>query len=100
MNDAIATSTQAVANAAPEVLKATTMNTTYILLAAALCVVIGATVCAITQGKVIEKIADSIARQPESAGDLRGSMIIGLAMIESLAIYCLLVSLLLIFMKS
>ena len=100
MNDAIATATQAVANAAPEVLKATTMNTTYILLAAALCVVIGATVCAITQGKVIEKIADSIARQPESAGDLRGSMIIGLAMIESLAIYCLLVSLLLIFMKS
>lgn len=100
MNDAIATATQAVANAAPEVLKATTMNTTYILLAAALCVVLGACICAVTQGKVIEKIADSIARQPESAGDLRGSMIIGLAMIESLAIYCLLVSLLLIFMKS
>ncbi len=100
MNDAIATATQAVANAAPELLKATTINTTYVLIAAALCVVIGASVCAVTQGKVIEKIADSIARQPESAGDLRGSMIIGLAMIESLAIYCLLISLLLIFMKS
>ena len=100
MNDAIATATQAVADAAPEVLKATTMNTTYVLIAAAVCVVLGATICAITQGKVIEKIADSIARQPEVAGDLRGSMIIGLAMIESLAIYCLLVSLLLIFMKS
>ena len=100
MNDAIATATQAVADAAPEVLKATTMNTSFVLIAAAICITIGAAACAIAQGKVIEKVAESIARQPESASDLRGSMIIGLAMIESLAIYCLLISLLLIFMKS
>lgn len=100
MNEAIATATQAIATATPEVLKATTMNTSYVLIAAALCIVLGATVCAIAQGKVIEKVADGIARQPEAANDLRGSMIIGLAMIESLAIYCLLISLLIIFMKS
>ena len=100
MNDAIATATQAVANAAPELLKATTINTTYVLIAAALCVAIGASACAISQGKVIAKVSESIARQPESAGDLRGSMIIGLAMIESLAIYFLLISILLIFMMS
>ena len=100
MNDAIATATQAVANAAPEILTKTPINTTYVLIASAVCIIVGATVCAIVQGRVIEKIADSIARQPESAGDLRGSMIIGLAMVESLAIYCLLIALLLIFMKS
>ncbi len=100
MNDAIATATQAIANATPDIVTKAPINTTYVLIAAALCVAIGASICAIAQGKVIEKVADSIARQPEAANDLRGSMIIGLAMIESLAIYCLLIALLLIFMKS
>lgn len=100
MNEAIATATQAIATATTEVAKAGTTNTTYVLIAAALCIALGATVCAVAQGRVIEKVADSIARQPEAANDLRGSMIIGLAMIESLAIYCLLIALLIIFMKS
>jgi F-type H+-transporting ATPase subunit c len=90
----IATATPEVLNATKEIVKAT--NTPYILMAVAACMIIGASVCAITQGRVIEKIADSIARQPESASDLRGSMIIGLAMIESMAIYCLLIAILLL----
>ena len=100
MNEAIATATQAIATATTEVAKAGTTNTTYVLIAAALCIALGAAACAVAQGRVIEKVAESIARQPEAANDLRGSMIIGLAMIESLAIYCLLIALLIIFMKS
>ena len=100
MNEAIATATQAIATATTEVAKAGTTNTTYVLIAAALCIALGATGCAVAQGRVIEKVAESIARQPEATNDLRGSMIIGLAMIESLAIYCLLIALLIIFMKS
>ena len=92
----IATATPEVLNATTEIVKATTKTTPHILIAVAACMVIGASVCAITQGRVIEKIADSIARQPESASDLRGSMIIGLAMIESMAIFCLLISILLL----
>ena len=100
MNETIATATQAIATATPELLKASTLNTSFVLIAAALCIAIGAAACAIAQGRVIAQVADGIARQPEAANDLRGLMILGLAMIESLAIYCLLISLLLVFMKS
>ena len=104
MNDAIiasftqniATATPEIVNATTEIVKASTKNTPYIIVAVALCMVLGASVCAITQGRVIEKVSDSIARQPEAASDLRGSMIIGLAMVESMAIYCLLIAILLL----
>lgn len=55
--------------------------------------------CAIAQGIAVKAGLESMARQPELAGDLRLSMIIGLAMIESLAIYCLLISLILLFVR-
>jgi F-type H+-transporting ATPase subunit c len=42
---------------------------------------------------------DTMGRQPEIASELRFTMIIGLAMIESLAIYCLLVSLIILLLK-
>lgn len=92
---AVATATTEIASAA-----AITPATALVLLGACLCVAIGAFGCAIAQGKVIAQVADSMARQPESANDLRGTMIIGLAMVESLSIYCLLISLLIIFLKS
>lgn len=69
------------------------------IIAAALCVAIGSGVAAFAQGKVIAQTTDAMARQPELANDLRFTMIIGLAMIESLAIYCLLISLILLFVK-
>jgi ATP synthase F0 subunit c len=40
---------------------------------------------------------EAIARQPEAAGRIQTAMIIALALIESLAIYALLVSLILTF---
>ena len=55
--------------------------------------------CALAQGIAVKSALESMARQPELDGDLRLSMIIGLAMIESLAIYCLLVSLILLFVR-
>ena len=92
----IATATPEVLNATAEIVKATTNSTPYILFAVAACMAIGASTCAIAQGRVIEKVAESIARQPEAASDLRGSMIIGLAMVESMAMYCLLIAILLL----
>lgn len=105
MNDAIlasftqniATATPEIVNATTEIVKASAKNTPYIIVSVAVCMLVGACVCAITQGRVIEKVADSIARQPDSASDLRGSMIIGLAMVESMAIYCLLIAILLLY---
>jgi F-type H+-transporting ATPase subunit c len=69
------------------------------ILAAAFCISIGCGMAAYAMSKVISQTIDSIARQPEIAGELRFVMIIGLAMIESLAIYCLLVALILLFVK-
>jgi len=67
--------------------------------AAAFCMAVGSIFTAVAQGRVISQNCDSMARQPELSGDLRFTMIIGLAMIESLAIYCLLIALALLFLK-
>lgn len=47
------------------------------------------------QGKAAEAAMEAIARQPEAAGDIRGALILSLALIESLVIYVLLAFLLL-----
>ena len=57
----------------------------------------GTTVAALVQGKVIRTAVESMSKQPEAAGDIRSTMIVGLAMVESMAIYCLLIALLFIF---
>ena len=43
------------------------------------------------QGRVAASAAEGIARQPEAAGAIRGTLIISLAFIESLVIYALLI---------
>ncbi len=68
-------------------------------LGAAFSVAVGSGLAAIGQSIVIGKSMDAMARQPEMAKDIKFVMIIGLAMVESLAIYCLLVSLILLFVK-
>ncbi|OQY26985.1 MAG: ATP synthase F0 subunit C [Candidatus Cloacimonetes bacterium 4572_55] len=42
------------------------------------------------QGRAVSTALESIARQPEAAGKIQTAMIIGLALIESLVIYALL----------
>jgi len=50
---------------------------------------------ATVQGRAAVTAMESIARQPEAAGSIRGALIISLALIESLVIYVLLSFLLL-----
>lgn len=47
------------------------------------------------QGRAAAAAAEGIARQPEAAGEIRGALILSLALIESLVIYVLLAFLLL-----
>lgn len=51
----------------------------------------------IGQGKIVVSAIESIARQPEAAGDIRGTMFIGLAMAETSGIYGLLIAILMMF---
>ena len=54
---------------------------------------------ALGQGKAIASAAEAIARNPGAAGEIRGALILGLVLIESLVIYVLLISLILFFLK-
>ncbi len=63
--------------------------------AAAVCV--GAIVPALAEGRAIAATMEAIARQPESQGPLSRTLFVGLAMIETMAIYCLVVALILLF---
>jgi F-type H+-transporting ATPase subunit c len=67
------------------------------VLAASLGVGIAALGCGLGQGIATSKAAEGLARQPEAAGKIQTMLIIGLAFIESLTIYALVVGLILIF---
>ncbi len=47
------------------------------------------------QGRATAAAVESIARQPEATGNIRATLLLGLALIESLVIYCLLMFILL-----
>ena len=54
----LATATPEVLNATTEIVKASTKHTPYLIIAVAACIIVGAAVCAIVQGRVIEKVSD------------------------------------------
>lgn len=54
---------------------------------------------ALAQGRGVSAAAEAIARNPGAAGDIRGALILGLVLIESLVIYVLLISLILFFVN-
>ncbi|MCB1616138.1 MAG: ATP F0F1 synthase subunit C, partial [Pseudomonadales bacterium] len=56
---------------------------------AGLVIALGVFFPALAMGKTISQALDSLARQPESEKAISRTLFIGLAMIESLAIYCL-----------
>jgi F-type H+-transporting ATPase subunit c len=53
--------------------------------------------CGIAQGLGLRSAVEGIARNPESSGKVTVTLLIGLAMIESLCIYALVVALILIY---
>ena len=65
--------------------------------AAAMSIAIGVMFPAIAMGRAISQALDALARQPESEKSIMRTLFIGLAMIESLAIYCLVIVLIILF---
>lgn len=66
-------------------------------LAAALGLGLAAAGCGIGQGIAVGKAVEGVARQPQEMGKIQTLMLIGLAIIESLTIYALVVALILIY---
>lgn len=59
------------------------------------CVALG--LAALAEGWAVSKAMEGIGRNPSSSGQIRTTMIIGLGLIESVAIYILLIAILMAF---
>ena len=76
-------------------------NTTFIAVAsiitAGFTTGIGCMMPALGEGRSVSSALNSIAQQPDASSTITRTLFVGLAMIESTAIYCLVVSMILIF---
>ena len=63
------------------------------MIVAGLTTAIGTIGPAISQGRAIDSALDAIARQPDASDRISRTLFVGLAMIESLAIYALVIAL-------
>ena len=68
------------------------------LIGAGLCMGIGAIGPAIGEGNAVGKALEGMARNPETAGNLRTNMILGCAITETTGIYALVIALLIMFL--
>lgn len=64
---------------------------------AALCMAIGAIAPALGEAKAIVQALAAMAQQPDEAATISRTLLIGLAMLESIAIYCFVIAIVLIF---
>ena len=67
------------------------------IIASGLAIAIGAIGPALGEGRAVAQALSSIAQQPDEANTITRTLFVGLAMIESTAIYCFVVSMVLIF---
>lgn len=67
------------------------------VIGAAASIAIAGAAAAMAQGRAAASALDGIARQPDASGPIGTNLILGLAFIESIAIYALVISLILLF---
>jgi F-type H+-transporting ATPase subunit c len=65
--------------------------------AAGLTMAAGAVGAAIGEGRIAAAAMDALARQPDEASSITRTLFVSLAMVESTAIFCLVVALILLF---
>jgi len=62
-----------------------------------LTIMIGSIGPAFAEGRAVAQALEAIAQQPDEAGTITRTLFVGLAMIESTAIYCFVVTLIVLF---
>jgi F-type H+-transporting ATPase subunit c len=67
------------------------------VITAGLTIAVGAIGPAIGEGRAVASALSSIAQQPDEKNTITRTLFVGLAMIESTAIYCFVVSMILLF---
>jgi F-type H+-transporting ATPase subunit c len=69
------------------------------IIIAGLTIAIGSVGPALAQGRAVSRALQSIAQQPDESNTITRTLFVGLAMVESTAIYCFVVSMILIFVN-
>src|SRR5262245_33995041 len=64
---------------------------TWVVITAGFAMAIASSICGLAQGKAISAACEGLARNPGAAPAIRFALLLGLALIESLAIYTLVV---------
>jgi F-type H+-transporting ATPase subunit c len=76
-------------------------STSYIaivsIITAGITIAIGSIAPALGEGRAVSTALTSLAQQPDASSTITRTLFVGLAMIESIAIYCLVISMILIF---
>jgi F-type H+-transporting ATPase subunit c len=67
------------------------------IITAGVTIAIGAIGPALGEGRAVARALSAMAQQPDEIGSLTRTLFVGLAMIESTAIYCFVISMILIF---
>ena len=67
------------------------------IITAGLTIAIGSIGPALGEARAVAQALQSIAQQPDEAGTITRTLFVGLAMIESTAIYCFVITMILIF---
>jgi F-type H+-transporting ATPase subunit c len=74
-----------------------TLITLVTILVSGIGMILGAILPAVVEGRAVLKALEGMTRQPEAAGDIRNTLVIAMALLETTAIYVLLVIFVLIF---
>ncbi len=69
------------------------------LIVAGATIAIGSIGPAFAEGKALATALESIGRQPDASGTISRTLFAGLAMVESTAIYCLVMAFIILFVK-
>ena len=67
------------------------------IISAGVTIALGSIAPALGEGRAVSAALNSLAQQPDAASTITRTLFVGLAMIESIAIYCLVISMILIF---
>ncbi len=74
-----------------------TLVTVVTIVASAAAITLGTIIPALMEGRAVSKALEGMTRQPEVADRLRATLFISMAILESTAIYVLLICLILLF---
>ena len=76
---------------ASPIFAAETGGTNWVAITSGFSMAIASGVCGLAQGKAVAAAAEGMARNPSAAGAIRFALLLGLVLIESLALYTLVV---------